>query len=114
MPFAKCKITVIKRTVNQDLIDLYMTDSMKNSQPCSKFQEGDQFFVTSEFSMPENFCHWAWADLRKEILAIIHGVSYSWYRSPGLAIAGCTDWFKPVYFKIEQLSSEVVSDEKKF
>jgi phosphoglycolate phosphatase len=114
MTFAKCKITVIKRTVNQDLIDAYMTDSMKNNQPCSTFQEGDVFFVTSEFSMPENFCHWAWADLRKEILAIINGVSYSWYRSPGMAIAGCTDWLKPVYFKIERLSPALVSGKKKF
>ena len=114
MPSANCKITVIKTTVNQDLIDAYMTDSMKHSRPCSTFQEGDVFFVTSEFSMPDNFCHWAWADLRKEILAVINGVSYAWYRRPGMAIAGCTDWFRPVYFKIERLSPAAAAGDKKF
>ena len=114
IPQAKCKITVIKRTVNQDLIDAYMTDSMKSSRPCSTFEEGDEFFVTSEFSMPENFCHWAWADLRKEILAVINGASYAWYHMPGMAIAGCTDWFRPVYFKIERLSPAAATGDKKF
>ena len=111
---AKCKITVIKRTVNQDLIDAYMKDSLKSCHPCSTFQEGDEFFVASEFNMPENFCHWAWADLRREILAIINGASYTWYRTPGMVIAGCTDWFRPVYFKIEKLCPPAATGKKKF
>ncbi|MCF8077144.1 MAG: TIGR04076 family protein [Desulfotignum sp.] len=110
----KCKITVIKRTVNQDLIDDYLKNFPKNSSPCSTFQEGDEFLVTSEFNMPENFCHWAWADIRREILAVINDASYNWYQKPGVVIAGCTDWFRPVYFKIEKLSFAPAPSDKKF
>jgi phosphoglycolate phosphatase len=110
----KCKITVVKKTVNQDLIDSYMKDSLKSSDPCSTFQVGDEFLVTSEFNMPENFCHWAWADLRREILAVIHGASYNWYRKPGIVIAGCTDWFRPVYFKIERIFPPASTGDKQF
>ncbi len=114
MLHAKCKITVIKRTVNQDLINDYLKNSIKDSCLCSTFQEGDEFFVTSEFNMPKNFCHWAWADIRREILAVINGASYAWYREPGTVIAGCTDWFRPVYFKIESLPTSAASRDKKY
>ncbi len=111
---AKCKITVIKKTVNQEIIDAYMKESMRSSRPCSTFQQGDEFFISSEFCMPKNFCHWAWADLRKDILAIINGVCYPWYDKKGMTIAGCTDWFRPVYFKIEKLPPLIAIDKKKF
>lgn len=99
----KCKITVLKRTLNRDLIDAYMKDEMASYHLCGKFKEGEEFFIHSEFNMPENFCHWAWADLRKDILAIINGAQFSWFKEPNMAISGCTDWLKPVIFKIEKL-----------
>ena len=99
----KCKITVIKRSLNLDIIDGYMKEEMKSSNLCSKFKEGDKFMVTSEFDMPDNFCHWAWADIRKDIMAIIHGAQFSWFKEKGMTISGCTDWFRPVLFKIEKL-----------
>lgn len=102
--YPKCKITVIKRTLNQDIIDRYMNAGTKNSGLCSVFREDDEFLVYSEFHMPENFCHWAWADIRKDIIAIINGVQYPWFNQKGFTISGCTDWFKPVLFKIEKLS----------
>ncbi|MFO7667669.1 MAG: TIGR04076 family protein [Desulfobacterales bacterium] len=100
----KCKITVIKRSLNQDIIDGYMKDGMKNSSLCSIFKEGDEFLVNSEFQMPENFCHWAWADIRKDIIAIANGAQFPWLMEKGLTISGCTDWFKPVLFKIEKIN----------
>ncbi|MCP4719604.1 MAG: TIGR04076 family protein [Desulfobacteraceae bacterium] len=53
--------------------------------------------------MPVNFCQWAWTDIRKDIIAIIYGVQYAWYTEKGMMISGCSDWFKPVLFKIEKL-----------
>lgn len=103
MQNAICKITVIERTVNQKLIDRFMNKDMKSYSRCSKFREGDEFLVTCEFDMPESFCHWAWADIRKDILGIIHGASFSWFNKENMTIAGCTDWFKPVIFKIEKI-----------
>lgn len=100
----KCKITIIKRSLNQDIIDDYMKDEAKSPSLCSVFKEGDEFLVYSEFHMPDNFCHWAWADIRKDIIAIINGVQYSWFKEEGITISGCTDWFKPVLFKIEKIA----------
>jgi len=100
----KCKITVIKRSLNQDIIDGYMKDATKSSSLCSIFKEGDEFLVNSEFHMPENFCHWAWADIRKDIIAIVNGAQFPWLKEKGLTISGCTDWFKPVIFKIEKIN----------
>ena len=99
----KCKITVIKRSVNQDIIDTYMKDEMKTRTLCSRFKEGDTFLVTSEFDMPENFCAWAWADIRQDILAIVNDAQFPWMAQKGAIIGGCTDWFRPVLFKIEKL-----------
>lgn len=99
----KCSITVIKRFLNQDIIDDYVTDDMRNYTLCSSFKEGDRFLVYSEFQMPDNFCHWAWADLRKDIIAIINGAQFPWFNQKGMTISGCTDWLKPVLFKIEKL-----------
>ncbi len=99
----KCKITVIKRSLNQDVIDEYMKEEMKNNNLCSALKEGDEFFVYSEFQMPENFCHWAWADIRQDIHAIINDAQFSWFKEEGITISGCTDWFRPVLFKIEKI-----------
>lgn len=99
----KCRITVLQRSVNKSLIDAYMDEKMRSYSVCSKLKDGEQFLVTSEFEMPSGFCPWAWADIRKDILSIIHGASYDWYKEKNMTIAGCTDWFKPVLFKIEKL-----------
>jgi len=99
----KCKITVIKRSLNQDIIDGYMKEEMKTNNLCSKLKEGDEFLVTSEFDIPKNFCPWAWADIRQDILAIVNGANFPWMAKKGVVISGCTDWFRPVLFKIEKL-----------
>ncbi len=99
----KCKITVIKRSLNQEIIDTYLKEDMKGGGLCSSFKENDEFFVYSEFGMPENFCHWAWADIRNDIIAVINNVQYPWFKQKGITISGCSDWFRPVLFKIEKI-----------
>jgi uncharacterized repeat protein (TIGR04076 family) len=100
----KCKITVIKRSLNEEIINDYLKEEARNPNLCNLFKEGDEFIVFSEFHMPENFCHWAWADLRKDIIAVINGVQYPWFKEKGITISGCTDWFKPVLFKVERIT----------
>jgi len=99
---SKCKITVLKMTVNQDLADEYL-DVEGEFGPCERFQAGQEFIIEQPFGMPEDFCPWAWADIRKEILSIATGADKPWMKQPGTEIAGCTDWFRPVYFKIERV-----------
>jgi uncharacterized repeat protein (TIGR04076 family) len=71
----KCRITVLKRTLNQELADQYL-GAEGEFGACDQFQEGQQFIVEKPFEMPEGFCSWAWADLRGEILAIMAGANY--------------------------------------
>ena len=55
--------------------------------------------------MPEGFCAWAWADIRKDILTVVIGGNMPGLRQPGTIITGCTDWFRPVIFKVERVEN---------
>jgi len=104
MPYdlPKCKVTVLKRMLNQDLADEYL-DSVDEFRACEQFWDGQEIEVAHPFAMPEGFCPWAWADIRKDILMVASGGNLPWQKQPGTAIAGCTDWFRPVIFKVERM-----------
>ena len=98
---AKVKITVAKRISNQDLIAEYG----KGMEPlCEAVKEGEEF-ISEDFAMPAGFCPWAWADIRHDILTLMSGGNFYWVKQKGTAISGCTDWFRPVIFKIERIES---------
>lgn len=102
----KCKITVLKRMVNQDLIDEYMGDEYKNRDlfPCQNFEEGQEFVTGSWGVPPEGFCTSAWGAIRGYIGVVINGGDLTpWVKQPGTAIACCTDGYRPVVFKIERI-----------
>jgi uncharacterized repeat protein (TIGR04076 family) len=101
-----CRITVLKRTINQDLVAEYLnreTDFGKNFGVCEAFADGQKFEVAAPFQVPDGFCAWAWADLRHDLLSLAIGADLPWIRQSGVAIVGCTDWLRPVYFKLERL-----------
>lgn len=103
---AICKITVLKRTINQDLIDEYIEDECGDMGPCEVLADGQEFVIESleELSkVPEGFCAWAWADIRKDILCLASGGEMPGFKQPGIAITGCTDWFRPVIFRVERM-----------
>jgi uncharacterized repeat protein (TIGR04076 family) len=102
MEFPKVKITVIKRTVHQDLVDEYLADA-SGFGPCERYHEGQEFVLESPFGVPEGFCPWAWADLRHDIMAIVTGSEQPWLKQPGMTIGSCSDWFRPVLYKVERL-----------
>ncbi len=108
MPYdmPKCKITVLKRMVHLDLADEYL-DSEGEFGACEQFKDGQEIVVEHPFSMPEGFCPWAWADIRKDILLVASGGNLPWQKQRGTVIAGCTDWFRPVIFKVERLAPGV-------
>ena len=99
---SKCKITVLKRTVNQDLADEYLDDT-EGFGPCECFGDGQEFVVEHSFKMPENFCPWAWADIRKDIMTVATGGNWPGINRRGTVIVGCTDWFRPVIFRVERM-----------
>lgn len=89
------KITVLSRTLNEE-----WNREFRN-QPgslCNVFSDGQEFIVESPWSMPEGFCHWAWADIR----TFIHLVNEGRYDT---FVSCCTDGFRPVFFKIERIMS---------
>lgn len=101
----KCKITVLKRILNQDLIDEYLDDSYKDIGPCEHFREG-QIFEIDPSVVPEDFCAcctWAWADIRDDIMTIAAGGNIPGMKHGGTVISGCRDWFRPVIFKVERM-----------
>ena len=100
----KCKITVLKRTVNHDLIDEYLDDKYgRGIGPCEYFRDGQEIVIEDYSTVPEDFCASAWADIRKDILTVAMGGSMPGIRQSGTVIAGCTDWFRPVIFKVERM-----------
>ncbi|MCJ7622847.1 MAG: TIGR04076 family protein [Anaerolineaceae bacterium] len=100
---SKCKITVVKRTINQDLIDEYVSDTRKDFGLCQVYEDGQEFVVENFPSRPDGFCDWAWADIQRDVVAVMFGGSFPWIQDLRTAITCCTDGFRPVIFKVEMI-----------
>jgi uncharacterized repeat protein (TIGR04076 family) len=86
------KITVLRRAYEKDYVEKLKTGP---KGPCTRFTDGQEFTVTSQWAMPEKFCEWAYADIRAYIPMVL---------GQGNPIAVCcTDGFRPVFFKIERV-----------
>jgi len=60
----KCKITVLKRSLNSDLIEEYIEDIYKDIKPCEIFKDGQELIIDPNLAkVPDGFCDWAWADI---------------------------------------------------
>jgi uncharacterized repeat protein (TIGR04076 family) len=100
---SKCRITVVRRTINQDLIDEYVSDSREDYGRCQAYEEGQEFIIKDFPLKPEGFCDWAWADIHRDVVSVMFGSSYPWIREPRTAITCCTDGLRPVIFKVEMI-----------
>ena len=99
----KCKITVIKKMLNPDIIEQY-SDFGPKHPPCPVFEEG-QVFV-SGMDMPEGFCSWAWDDIHKLVFAVLadgdfRAIVPNAGKNNKQCIACCTDGYRPVIFLLE-------------
>ncbi len=86
-------------------MDEYLEEGSKPSEPCECFEE-EQEFIMGLSKIPEKFyvcCPWAWADIYEDILSVASGVNIFGLNQSGTVITSCTDWFRPVIFKIERL-----------
>jgi uncharacterized repeat protein (TIGR04076 family) len=99
----KCRITVLKRTINEDLVKVYFERPEDHPGPCEYLTEGQEFIVDQVWSQPQGLCAWAWADLRKDILMVLGNGKLPGMKDSGVAISGCSDWFRPVIFKVEKI-----------
>ncbi len=91
-----CRITVLKRSLQQEFADRYRSDPVK---PCERFKDGQEFALSQPWNPPEGFCQWAWADIRAYVSANFHGWDFP-------TVACCTDGFRPVFFRIERIERE--------
>lgn len=101
----KCKITVLRRLFDQELVDLYSAENTKESplSACTAFSDGQEFILEGSPSMPEGFCFWAWADIQRDVAAIMFGADYPWIKQKGTIIICCSDGLRPVVFKLERI-----------
>jgi len=100
---SKCRVTVLRRSLDQELIVEFLDSTYADMKPCESFSDGQEFLVEKLFRPPDGFCSWAWADIRHVIARVASGGEMPGMRRGGVEIAGCTDWFRPVLFKIERV-----------
>ena len=100
----KAKITVVKKFIAEDLAKEFIDDDLKNKGfgTCNVF-ESEQEFILDKPDKPDGFCSWAWADINRDLIAVMGGASFPWINREGVAIACCTDGVRPVVFKIERI-----------
>ena len=100
--FSKCKITVIKRMFDEELVENHL-EGTGNFSVCNLVEDGQEFIVNNPFQMPEGLCAWAWADIRPFILTMAAGGTFRFMKDRNSALAMCTDPRRPVIFKITRM-----------
>ncbi len=100
----KCRITVLRKTEYNDLIQQY-ENPIDNACPL----EVGQVFITQGWQKPEGFCSSAWETLSPFVLALSHGAEGlydGWMKNPRSVLLSCNDGFRPVSFLVETLGEE--------
>ena len=100
----KVKITVAKKLIIEDLVEEFADDELKSKGfgVCTVFEQGQEYILEKP-DKPEGFCSWAWADINRDIIAMMGGASFHWIKREGVSVACCTDGLRPVIFVIERI-----------
>ena len=103
----KCRITVLRRMANYDLIEEY---HHRTVAPCDQFVDGQVFVLDRWDQTPEGFCEWAWQDIHGKLQLVVGEAEFvpEPIKRSGMMIACCTDGFRPVVFKMERLEDNDV------
>lgn len=91
----RCKITVIKCSLQSDLIEKF-----HNHAPvplCPQFREGQEFYATTT-QLPEGFCAWAFGDISRDLALVAYDRS-----GKTTKVTCCTSGFHNVYFYMEAI-----------
>ena len=109
MAWPKVRITVLKRAVFEDVCQEYGSEAFLahgGCSPCGRFEDDQEFILEHGLDKPDDFCSYAWADIRHELMVVLNGGSRPYVGPEGTAIVCCTDAMKPVIFKIERMGTE--------
>lgn len=94
------RITVVTRSLNQDVADAYFPERKGKIVPCGVFHDGQVFEVNGRLpEKPEGFCDWAWVDIQRVVVLAFAGAQFP----PTLAFPCCTDGLRPVTFHVESV-----------
>jgi len=102
----KCKITVIRRELYEDLRNEFCADP--NTGKCGAFEDGQEWIVDVYGFMNMlngQFCSFAWDSISKYVYAALNGGSLlrGWMKDEKEMIACCNDGIRPVIFKLERI-----------
>ena len=100
----KVKITVLKKTIEQDYVSKYIRDQKPGYGPCRVFEEGQEFVTDVWGGSPSGFCSWAWNDLYKPLLTFAKGGDFgNEYEGKQVYVSCCSDSLRNL--QVEQVSS---------
>ena len=111
MPRGKMvRITVLKKTFNQDFVDAYTSDDVdwKPAGCCHAFDIGHEWLT--EGHIPEGFPDWAWGDIHKYVMTLARGGNMLGVQ-PGKYVTCCTDGFRPVFYLLERVEDAPKANE---
>ncbi len=100
----KCRITAIRVTRYDDLIEKYENPI---SHACG-LREG-QTFIANGWEKPEGLCESAWESMSAFVMTLAYGgedIYGGWMKNPKSAMISCNDGFRPVSFLIEALDED--------
>lgn len=98
----KVKITVMRQTVYQDLINKYENPI---SHACE--MKIGQVFVSNECKRPLGMCESAWKSMYEFVMTLAYGGEDfydGWMKNKKSAMISCNDGFRPVSFLLEVIS----------
>ena len=104
----KCRITVMKISRYDDLIEKY-ENPIKHT--CD-LKEG-QIFVANGWKKPDGLCDSAWESMSPFVMTLCHGGENfydGWMKNSKSAMISCNDGFRPVSFYIEALDDDADTD----
>ncbi len=93
------KITVMKKTLHRELIELYENPI----EHACDLKEGD-VFISVNGEIPEGLCESAWQSMEYFVkkLSLGEGNFFDgWMKNPMSAMISCNDGFRPVSFLLE-------------
>ena len=106
----KVRITAIRQTVYQDLIDQYE----KPIEHACDIQQGQQW-ISVNGKCPEGLCPSAWDSMKPFVQSLAQGKGNffdGWMKNPMSAMISCNDGFRPFSFYIEAIKEPKLEVDK--
>ena len=121
-----CRVTVLRKTVFEDLQERYLADPKSGACPC--FEEGQVFEFHRESGRDDFWkfgrgaradggdfpCAEAWDAIGRYVYTALQGgsIMHGWTNDERMMIACCNDGTRPVIFKIERVDVPETDEER--